>query len=214
MKKLAILGASGGCGTELVKQALAAGHQVVAVVRSADWQAPAGATVKRGALTDQAFVTEAVAGCDVLISALGFRLKGIAPWHSPSDPEFLAQAMRAIVGAAKTHGIRRVFAISAGGVGDSYEQMPGAFKFFIKASALRSVYPRLGEMESVLLSSGLDVCICRPTGLTDGPVTGQTRVVTSLQGRATISRADVAAWLLTQLDANPLAKTPVITVTG
>ena len=49
--KLVILGASGGCGGELVKQAKARGHEVTAVVRSKSYRAPEGVRVVTGELT-------------------------------------------------------------------------------------------------------------------------------------------------------------------
>jgi putative NADH-flavin reductase len=59
------------------------------------------------------------------------------------------------------------------------------------------------------------VCIARPTGLTDGPVTGAVKVVERMAGRATISRADVAAWMLGELEKPAYSnKAPMITVTG
>jgi len=213
--RVVVLGASGGCGEALVKQAKARGFDVRAVVRSSTWQAPQGVEVRRGDLTSEPFLREAIHGCDVVLSALGLRMPGIAPWHRPEQPDFLTRSTPAIVGAMKAAGVSRIVAISAGGVGDSSVKVPGAFRFFIRATALRHAYRELEVMERVLLGSGLDVCIPRPTGLTDGPTTGQVKVCESFEGRATISRADVAAWMLDQL-AKPAfdLRTPMISVTG
>jgi hypothetical protein len=115
----------------------------------------------------------------------------------------------------KAEGVGRAVVISAGGVADSYEEMPAAFKMFIRGSALRHVYPALARMEKTWLESGLDVCIPRPTGLTDESATGRCRVVARVEGRATIPRADVAAWMLDALAAPRFeARTPLLTVTG
>jgi hypothetical protein len=70
-------------------------------------------------------------------------------------------------------------------------------------------------MEHAFLSSGLEVCIARPSGLTDGPLTGQVKIARGYSGRATISRADVAAWMLDQAALPAFAEpTPMISVTG
>jgi len=172
---------------------------------------------KRGDLTDAGFLANAFAGHDAVISALGFRLPGIAPWHKPKDPAFLETSARAVINACKQSGIQRVMAISAGGVAESDTLMPAVFRMFIAMSALRHVYPHLAEMEQIYLTSGVaDVCVARPSGLTDGERTGKVHVVTRrMQGRAAISRADVASWMLDQLDLSPQgARAPVITVTG
>ncbi len=214
--KIAVLGASGGCGQHLVTLGLQRGHEVTAVVRSASWQAPAGVHVVRGDLTHETFLREAIRGADVVLSALGLRIKGLAPWNKPEQPDFLARSTPALVAAMKAEGIKRIVAISAGGVGDSREKVPGVFRAMIALTALKTAYAELEKMEAQLLASGLDVLIARPSGLTDGPATGQVKVTERYTGRATISRADVAGWMLDQvaLPAFPQQKTPMISVTG
>jgi putative NADH-flavin reductase len=216
MMKLVVLGASGGCGRLLVTQAAARGHAVTAVARaSSRLDVPDGVRALRGALDDEAFLREALRGADAALSALGLRLPGIAPWSRPEDPAFLDRSTPAVVRAMKAEGVRRAMVISAGGVGDSYDAVPGAFKMFIKASALRHVYPALERMERAWLESGLDVCVARPTGLTDEPATGRAKAVARVVGRAAIPRADVAAWMLDALEAPRFeARTPMLTVTG
>lgn len=214
--KLVVLGASGGCGRLLVTQAASRGHAVTAVARaSSRLDAPEGVRTLRGALDEEGFLREAVRGADAVLSALGLRLPGIAPWNRPEDPSFLDRSAPAVVRAMKAEGVGRAVIISAGGVADSYDAMPGTFKVFIHGSALRHVYPALARMERAWLESGLDVCIPRPTGLTDEPATGRAKAVARVVGRATIPRADVAAWMLDALEAPRFeARTPLLTVTG
>lgn len=214
--KLVVLGASGGCGRELATQAAARGHAVTAVGRgSSRLEVPAGVRALRGALDDEGFLREALRGSDAVLSALGLRLPGIAPWNRPEDPAFLDRSTAAIVRAMKAEGVGRAVVISAGGAGDSHAEMPDGFKWFMRMSALRHVYPALERMERAWLESGLDVCIPRPTGLTDEPATGRPKAVSRVVGRATIPRADVAAWMLDALAAPRFeARTPLLTVTG
>lgn len=214
--KVVILGASGAIGSLLVTQAKERGHEVTAVVRASSYQAPPGVAVKRGNLMDAAFLREAVRGHNAVLSGLGLRLPGIAPWNKPEVPDFLTRSTPAIVEAMKAEGINRIIVVSSGGVGDSYAKVPFGFRAFIKMSALQHVMPELNRMEQTLLSSGLDVSIVRPTGLTDGPRTNDVKVCEKLAGgRATIPRADVAAFMLDELEQNRyVRKTPMITVTG
>jgi putative NADH-flavin reductase len=214
--KVAVLGASGGCGKELVAQALERGHQVTAVVRgSSTLNVPASVRVERGDFADVAFLSKALAGSDAVLSAVGIKLKSLAPWSKPEVPDFLTRSTPALVAAMKASGVKRIVAISAGGVGDSLAQVPGVFRLMIKTTALKLAYAELDVMERTLRASGLEVCICRPTGLTDGPRTGQVKVCTSFEGRATISRADVAAWMLDEVVKPAFAVvTPMISVTG
>lgn len=213
---LAILGASGGCGRHLVTQAVERGHTVTAIVRaSSTLQVPAGVRVERGDLADPAFLAQALKGADAVLSALGIKLPSLAPWSRPEVPDFLTRSTPAVVEAMKAAGVRRVLAISAGGVGDSSRSVPGVFRMMLKTTALKHAYAELEVLERTLLASGLDVCLPRPTGLTDGPRTGQVKVCTSFAGRATISRADVAAWMLDEVEKPAFAaRTPMISVTG
>jgi putative NADH-flavin reductase len=200
----------------LVLQALERGHTVTAIARaSSTFDAPAGVRVVRGDLTDVAFLEQALSGCDVVLSALGLRLAGLGPWNRPEQADFLSRCTPALVAAMKKVGLKRVLAISAGGVGDSAAQVPAFFRLFIKTTALKHAYAELEVMERTLLESGLEVCLCRPTGLTDGPRTGAVKVCTAFKGRATISRADVAGWMLDEAAKPSLAhRTPMISVTG
>lgn len=183
--------------------------------QSSSFTALAGVQLARGDLTSVDFLRSAIRGHDAVLSALGLRLKGLGPWNTPEDPTFLSRSTKALVEAMKAEGVRRVVAISAGGVGESLQLMPGFFKLLIKLTALKTAYAQLHEMEQQLFASGLEVCVPRPTGLTDGPSTGKVLVATRFAGRATISRADVAGWMLDQLSrATFPERAPIITVTG
>lgn len=185
------------------------------MVRSSTWKAPASTRVLVGDVTEVGFLTQAFEGQQAVLSALGLRLPSIAPWARPEVPDLLTRAGPALIEAAKRCGITRVLAISAGGVGDSKFAVPGFFRFLIRYSGLKHAYAELEVFERTLLASGLEVCLCRPTGLTDEPATGRARVAQSFAGRATIPRADVAAWMLDQVVALSLTeRTPMITVTG
>ncbi|MBL8918939.1 MAG: NAD(P)H-binding protein [Myxococcaceae bacterium] len=214
--KIAVLGASGGCGRQLVEQAARRGHTVTAVARTTSkLEVPPGVKVDRGDLTSAEFLRGVVKGQDAVVSALGLRMPGLAPWHRPEDGTFLSRSTAALLEAMKAEGTRRVLAISAGGVGDSAALVPGFFRWMIKLTALKTAYAQLADMERQLFESGLDVCVPRPTGLTDGPLTNKAVTTRALVGRATISRADVAAWMLDQLDRPSFAeRAPIITVTG
>lgn len=214
--RLVVLGASGGCGRELVRQAAAAGDTVVAVARErSSLEVPPGVEVRRGSLEDDAFLRETLRGADAVLSGLGLRMTSIAPWARPEDPTALSRTMPHVLAAMKAEGVQKILAVSAGGVGDSLARMPWVFKAFLRVTALRIAYADLERMEALIAASGLDWCCPRPTGLTDGPATGSVREDPALSGRATISRADVAAWMLARLRSPGSGKrAPVLTVTG
>jgi putative NADH-flavin reductase len=211
--KMAVLGASGGIGRLLVTSAAAAGHAVVAVSRG-DVTVPAGVRVMRGDLGNVVFLESCFGDCDAVVSCLGLRLKGLAPWNRPEVPDFLDSSADAIIAAMKGRGLRRLVAVSSSGIGDSAPMLPGFFKAFIALSAMRHVWPALNRMEERYADSGLDVTCVRPTGLSDGPATGKIVEPKKLGGQAQIARADVAAWILAELQRPQIRRAVVITTTG
>jgi putative NADH-flavin reductase len=200
--KLVVLGASGGTGRELVVQAVERGHTVVAVGRpSSKLESLSDAVrVERGDLSSVPFLRGAMAGADVVLSALGLRTPSLAPWARPEVPDFLDTSTQAIVEAMRAEGLRRVAAVSAGGAGDSRDQVPGFFKAMMAVTSLKTAYAALDRMEAIYLASGLEVCLVRPPGLTNGPRTAGLRVVEGFPREASVSRADVASFLLDQAE--------------
>src|SRR5689334_8844091 len=100
---LTILGAAGATGLPLVEQALAAGHQVTALVRSAEKLTVNDPNLRivQGDATDRETVSQAMQGVDAVISVLG----AIGP--------VIAEASRAIVAVAKQQGLQRVVMLSS-----------------------------------------------------------------------------------------------------
>jgi putative NADH-flavin reductase len=191
--KLVVFGATGGTGQQLVTQALAQGHQVTAFVRRPEAfmiRNPA-LTVVQGDILDKEVVREAVAGQDVVLSALGTR----------SGPAVLPEGTRAILEAMKEHGVRRSLWVSSFGAGDSLKQMGWVAQTLIVKGLLRQAIQEKEAQERVIMELGLDWIIARPGGLTDGPLTGQYRVTGpgDKVGRPAISRADVADFMLKNL---------------
>lgn len=70
---IAVLGASGRAGSEIVKELVARGHEVIAIARKPE-AIPAlpGVTAKAGDASDPAALAELIRGADAVISALHF----------------------------------------------------------------------------------------------------------------------------------------------
>jgi putative NADH-flavin reductase len=199
--KLIIFGASGGCGIELVAQAIERGHEVTAVARaSASFDAKTARTL-RGDVTDAAFVANAIGGHDAVLSALGLRRANPKnPWSKLVSPvDFASRTAEHIVAGMKHHGVTRVCAISAAGVAESAAAMNVTMKFLVATSKIGIAYHDLAVMEDVYAKGGVDYQCVRPTRLTDGSLTGDVRVVESFPTMAAISRADVAHYMLEQI---------------
>ena len=55
--------------------------------------------------------------------------------------DFLSKATPVLISAMKATGVKRLLAISAGGVGDSRDKVPAAFRVFVSLGAIRYCSP-------------------------------------------------------------------------
>jgi len=207
--KLTILAATGGIGRQLLEQALAAGHDVTAVVRNPRKLPRAVRTVTADlAAADPGALESAVAGADAVLSGLGPR--------SASETGVATRGTRAIVRAMQATGVRRIVVVSAAPIGTV--PSPGRPKpprhdpgdgFLMRnllspltKAAFRKPYADLALMEDVLRDSGLDWTVVRPPRLTDKPLSGTYRTAhgRNLRRGLFVSRADVAHLMLRVLD--------------
>ena len=203
--KLLVFGATGGTGRQTVEQALAQGHQVTAFVRqpTALSMQHADLTVVQGDGQDKDAVCKVMPGHDLVISALGTR----------GGPPMLPEISRNILDAMAEHGIRRSLWVSSFGAGDSINQMSWLSQTLIVKGFLRQAIEEKNVQEQISMASDTDWIIARPGGLTDGPCTGVYRVLGSASkekvGRPSISRADVADFLLKHLTGDQYVRAAV-----
>lgn len=203
--KLTILAATGGIGRHIVEQAVAAGHDVTAVVRNPQ-RLPAGirAVTADLASADRTALASALAGADAVLSGLGPRSK--------AEVGIAENGTRAIVQAMAMSDVRRIVVVSAAPISTvpsparptppKHDPADGFLTRnlltpLVKA-AFRANYADLARMEDVLRGSDLDWTIVRPPRLTDKPLTGtyRTAVGQNLPRGRLISRADVAHLML------------------
>lgn len=205
--KLLVLGATGGTGREVVTQALEAGHDVTVLVRD-----PTRLTVTldhrhvvTGSVTDnQDALIEATRGQNAVISALGVG-------NSLKSNGLIARSVPAIVQAMTAAGVRRLVFMSACGVGDTWRDVPFVPRIFMR-TLLRDLFADKAAGEEILRHSGLDWTLVYPVMLTNGPRTGRCRAGErlDLHGFPRISRADVAAFLLSQVSDGAYIRKGVI----
>lgn len=204
---VAVFGATGGTGQQVVRQALAAGHRVTALVRNPDKLEVKheNLAVVVGDVLDTAKVEETLANADAVVVSLG---------NTPNNPDYIvSKGTQVIVDAMQRLGRpKRIVVVSSLGVGESKDQVPLAFKMLMK-TVLKKPMEDKERQEAIVKASGLDWTIVRPGGLTDGPATGKYRAGLDPKIVAgQVSRADVAAFVLQQLtDDTYLHKAPAIT---
>jgi len=206
--RILVLGATGGTGREVVLQALAAGHDVTALARTATRlpiEHPKLRTIDGALPQDAALLSNAMAGQDVVISALG---RG----RSLASQRLIEQSVPAVLRAMRAHGVRRLIFTSAIGVGDAVRDIPFLPALFAR-TLLRGLYADKIIGEGMVRESGLDWTIAQPAGLTDGIRTERYQAAErlALSGVPKISRADVAHFLLAQIeDRTNIGKTLVL----
>ena len=206
--RILVVGATGGTGREVVLQALAAGHDVTALARTATRlpiEHPKLRTIDGALPQDAAVLSNAMAGQDVVISALG---RG----QSLASHQLLEQSVPAVLTAMRAHGVRRLIFTSAIGVGEAVRDIPFLPALFAR-TLLRGIYADKVIGERMVRDSGLEWTIAQPAGLTNGPRTGRYQAAErlTLSGLPKIARADVAQFLLAQVeDRSNVGKTLVL----
>lgn len=188
--KIALIGATGRAGSEILKELIRRGHAVTAIVRNPE-KVPFGANVtpKKGDVFDKAGLTELLKGHDAVISAVHFL---------QSDPQIL-------IDAVKASGVKRYLVV--GGAG-SLEVAPGIalvttpnFPAEYKAEATKG-----GDFLALLRQEkDLDWTFLSPSALFfEGPRTGTFRLgkdqLLSNDKGSSISFADYAIALADEIE--------------
>jgi putative NADH-flavin reductase len=192
--KLAVFGATGGTGKQVVEQAIAGGHTVVAVARKPEaiTTTHPALIVRQGDVLDRASIAAAIVGCDAVISAFG-------PASNKEPGTLMSEGIANIVAACGETGVAKLVfesgLITTDGVGLSFfaRTAVGAFR-----ALNRKLYDDKVLAESTIRASNLAWVIVRPPTLTDGPARGgyRTGVAIGVNPAKALRHADVAAFLI------------------
>jgi putative NADH-flavin reductase len=202
--RIAVLGASGWLGGTIARQALERGHEVTAIARDAaklsDVEA-AGAAVATADVRDPASVQRAVAGSDVVVSAVTDR--------TTPDRSIIPLTARTLLDVLPAAGVRRLAVVGGGG---SLEVEPGV------RAVDRPGFPEEYKPEALAQAEALDVLRSSDTpvdwtyisppveDLAPGEPTGRYRVqggnapVVDSDGHSRIDSGDLAAALLDEVE--------------
>jgi len=194
--KLAIFGATGGTGKLLVEQALAAGHEIIVLVRD-----PAKLTARHerltitsGDVTDPGAVERVVVGVEAVISVLGSRP------NTKGKP--ITRGTQNILDAMKKHGVRRIVLSSTPSAADPNDLPDFRFRLAVGLVRLiaRSAQEDIINTAQVVRASDLDWTIVRVSLLSDTSKTGRVKTgyVSKDMGMG-ITRADLAEFMLKQI---------------
>src|SRR5438309_7893024 len=190
--KLTVLGATGGTGLEIVRQAIEHGHQVTAFVRNPERLKPFSGriTILCGDLLKSAELARAIEGRDAVLSAFGPRYP-----VAKSEADLLQRFAGELTSTMLDAGVKRVVVESVAFLfRDSI--IPPAYllgRLFFPMTVADAM-----AMEQIIGKSGLDWTIVRPPELTDKPRASKYRVREGHLPRFgfAISRADVADFMI------------------
>jgi putative NADH-flavin reductase len=196
--KLVIFGASGATGQHLLKQALAAGHDLKVVVRTPEkisLQAERLQVIQGDVLKPET-IESALADQDAVLLVLGVSNKRL-------PTTLFSEGVQNVLHAMKRQGVSRFICVSASGfINDSKDAFMIKYVFKpLLQNILKHMYADLKRMETLVKASQLDWTLIRPARLTDGPHTQvyRTALDANVIGGASISRADLADCMLKQL---------------
>lgn len=212
MMRIAVFGANGPTGRHLTEQALAAGHEVVAVTRRpGSLPARPGLTVAVADATDPVAVSAAIDGTDAVLSALGARPGG-------GTVTTYSASATAIASAMARHGVRRLLAVTSS-VADPNWHPTGAHFFnhvfdpLVNRRLARPVHEDMRRMEAAVRETDLDWTLVRPSGLFEHPVVTDYRTAESSADGVFTARTDLAASMLRELGERRYVRTAMGVIT-
>ena len=203
-----IIGATRGIGLELVQQSLERGHTVTAIVRRPGAPVPDDRLkVVAGDILDRASIDRAMPGQDAVLSTIGTK-------PGRGQVTVFSEGIRNVIDSMASHRVSRLVSVSGIGAGDSRGHGGFLYDRILLPLLWRQICEDKDRQEKIIKGCGMEWVIARPGFLTNGPFTGDYRVLTNLAGvRARkISRADVSHFTLEQIE-NPthLHQTPLLT---
>jgi len=202
--RIAILGASGYTGPRLALEALKRGHSVIAIARTpANIKIPGVADDdprvdrRKGDAFEREQVIAALAGADAVITTVGKRdLRDKRYWLNTAAHSDVIDGMR-------QHGIKRLVAISSFGAALDFTR-PG-IRRKIYLFLRRKYYGDMQAMERMVTGAeGLEGVAVRAPMLYNTPAIGVYEVQGdgNIPGGRTLSRDDLAAFVLDQVEKN------------
>ncbi|MCO7613083.1 NAD(P)-dependent oxidoreductase [Pseudomonas chlororaphis] len=191
MSKIAIIGATGRAGSQLLEEALRRGHSVTAIARNtAKLGQRAGVLTREVDVADSAALQAAVAGHDVVISAA----------HFSTIPA------QAIIDPVKQAGVKRLLVVGGAGSlllpgGGKVIDSPGFPEEYKAEASAGGVYldtlRKEQDLDWTFLSPSAEFVEAERTGHFR---LGQDDLLVSAEGRSWISFADYAIAMLDEVE--------------
>jgi nucleoside-diphosphate-sugar epimerase len=210
---IVIFGANGETGRLLTRQALDAGHTVVAVTRQPAFPfADPALIVARADVREVDTIVDVVTGADAVLSTLG------VPFTRDAVDTYSVGTAN-IIGAMNAAAVHRLVVVSSTGAfpAPGRTGAPIALRFFepvITKTIGKTVYDDMRRMETIVRDSGLDWTIVRPSGLFDLPYVTEYHAGEVDPVGAFTSRSDLAHYLVRLASRSGRGETVSISTTA
>ena len=197
-RQIVVFGANGGIGKQVVEQALDAGHQVTAILRTPSKLilTHPNLSIVQGDIMQANTFDEHLQNKEVVVSAIGK--------NSTKKTTLYSQGNKNLIDAMQRTGLKRAFFISSSGidVNPTHSLLVRLATSYILQTILRYMYADQLKMEMLIKKSAIDWTIIRPPKLNDKEKTGKYRVSATgfLHNGLSISRADVAHFIVEHFD--------------
>lgn len=194
MPQALLIGATGPTGREVFAYAPPA-LGIRAMARSPQplrSTAPAHIEVVQGDVLNPASLLPACKGVDLVICTLGIGL-------TRKPVTLFSEGTRNLMAAMRETGVDRLLCVTGVGAGDSRGHGGFLYDKILQPLLLNTIYQDKDRQESLIKASDLQWTLIRPGALTNGPMTGSYRVMTTLHADdrlSKISRKDVAHFLV------------------
>lgn len=199
--KLAIFGATGRVGSEILKRALADGHQVTALQRSPKLDKHPNLETVFGNVREGKDIERVITGADAVFSALG-----------TDKTTTLTDALPFIIESMERHGINRIITIGTAGILDSRLE-EGKLRYQGGDSNRKMTFAAEEHEKAfrLLEQSNLEWTIVCPTYLPDGEAKGGYRVEKDFlpEGGKEIRTGDTGEFAYRQLEESTFVRSRV-----
>lgn len=196
--RILVIGGTSGTGLEVVKIALARGHNVTAMSRRPERMTLTHENLeaRKGDILEVAAVKAAVKNKDAVVNAIG-----IGPTRGPVT--VFSKGIQHLLKVMARLEVKRLVAITGIGAGDSRGHGGFFYDRILQPLALKTIYEDKDRAEELIADSTVDWTIVRPGALTDKPAESRYRVIEDLTGvtAGSIARADVAHFIVAALES-------------
>ncbi len=198
--RIAVFGANGPTGREVLRIGAQSGREMVAASRHPDeLDARAGVTARLCNVLDPIQTEEMIDGADAVLSTLG------VPF-SKDEITVYSRGITNIIAAMHGHGVSRLVCVSSSAVDPAAGTHGGWFFEKFMAPYVRklgrTLYDDMTRMEEAVEASDLDWTVLRPSGLFDHDRVTDYRIAEHYVPGAFTARSDLAAAMLAQLDSS------------